>query len=270
MLSQFSKNKNSISAYWICWRPRNHRNLTKKSVGACHPAISLDRHLLKLHLGLEGWHWLSQWTAPSPEETRGQLAGPWWINWHKWPKWQNQQMCSWAKKPAVKELIQSTILFGFFTDKNTSPRLLTMRIKVKASWVLGLMMNLAACIGIERPSRHKLQASIPLATTQINLVQVNWVNSQWHMTSRPQHMTKHWKNTIQVQPSGCNTTQINQLSQFTINTSRPQHVTGLFDSFLNRTTKVKYQSMSVTLMMKMVSNQSYCIRGLQLSKQLTT
>ena len=199
MLSQFSKNKNSTSAYWICWRPRNHRNLTKKSVGACHPAISLDRHLLKLHLGLEGWHWLSQWTAPSPEETRGQLAGPWWTNWHKWPKWQNQQMCSWAKKPAVKELIQSTILFGFFTGKNTSPRLLTLRIKVKASWVLGLMMNLAACIGIERPSRHKLQASIPLATTQINLVQVNWVNSHWHMTSRPQHLTKHWKI-----PSRCN------------------------------------------------------------------
>ena len=114
MLSQFSKNKNSISAYWICWRPRNHRNLTKKSVGACHPAISLDRHLLKLHLGLEGWHWLSQWTAPSPEETRGQLAGPWWINWHKWPKWQNQQMCSWAKKPAVKELINPVHTFVWF------------------------------------------------------------------------------------------------------------------------------------------------------------
>lgn len=245
MLSQFSKNKNSISAYWICWRPRNHRNLTKKSVGACHPAISLDRHLLKLHLGLEGWHWLSQWTAPSPEETRGQLAGPWWINWHKWPKWQNQQMCSWAKKPAVKELINPVHTFVWFLH--------WQQYQSKASDPAYKSKGfLSPWPDDESGSLHWHWKTIPAQTSSFNTTG-HYTNqsgssqlSQFTMTHDKQAPTfdKALKNTIQVQPSGCNTTQINQLSQFTINTSRPQHVTGLFDSFLNRASSCDFASAS--------------------------
>ena len=82
----------------------------KKSVGACHPATSLDPHLLKPHLGLEGWlSQLSLMTAlPSEqEETQGQLAGHDDEQIDTNAKFKLTQMTklainSWAKTPSVK------------------------------------------------------------------------------------------------------------------------------------------------------------------------